>query len=83
MIAPGNVATVSQFDSRGNLLSQVDSLGRRVDMKYDPTFSQLLTLLDPLGLATSFARDGRGNAAGPHSRPTAAPSISHLTTRAT
>jgi RHS repeat-associated protein len=62
MIAPGNVTTARQFDRNDNLVSQVDSLGRRVDMKYDPTFNQLLSLVDPLGLATSFRRDARGNA---------------------
>jgi len=58
---PGNVASVSRFDDRGNLVSEMDSLGRRIDRTYDATFNGLSSLRDALGSTTTFSRDEDGN----------------------
>jgi RHS repeat-associated protein len=58
---PDNTVVRTSYDDRGNLISQLDPLGHAVQMKYDPTFNQLVSVQDPLGHVMQYVRDGRGN----------------------
>jgi RHS repeat-associated protein len=58
---PQGGAFLQQFDSRGNLLAQVDPLGERLEQSFDPALSQLLRIRDAQGFVTDYGRDARGN----------------------
>src|SRR5262249_15332077 len=58
---PGQGAVSSSYDARGNITGAVDALGNRIDLEYDPVFSQLKRLQDALGNTTVNSLDALGN----------------------
>ena len=49
------------YDANGNILTTTDALGDTTSFTYDPLFSQILSLTDPLGNSSSFSYDQNGN----------------------
>ena len=49
------------YDSRGNLLTQTDSLGNTTTYTYESTFNRVTSMPDPAGGATQYAYDTHGN----------------------
>ena len=49
------------YDANGNLLSQTDALGETWNWTYDPIFSNITSVTDPVGNTTSRAYDAHGN----------------------
>jgi RHS repeat-associated protein len=49
------------YDANGNLLSKTDALGNRTTYTYDPVFSKVASITDPLGNVSRFAYDANGN----------------------
>ena len=51
------------YDASGNLLTRTDSLGNTTTFTYDPVFSQVTSITDPLGNVTKYTYDASGNKA--------------------
>jgi RHS repeat-associated protein len=57
----GCLQTSSTFDSRGNTLTNTDSLGHTESFEYEPVFNKLTKYVDKLGKVTTYAFDSNGN----------------------
>ena len=49
------------YDTLGNLTSATDALGNAATLTYDPTFSQVTSITNPLGATTQLQYDASGN----------------------
>jgi RHS repeat-associated protein len=58
---PGAGDLTYTFDSTGNLLTKTDGLGNTSTYTYDPVFSQVTSITDPLGNVTKYTYDAAGN----------------------
>lgn len=56
----GYVAASRAYDTRGNVISSIDGLGRETAATYTP-LDQPAAITDPLGVTTTFSYDAAGN----------------------
>ncbi len=52
------------YDSNGNRLTAVDSLGDTTTYTYDPVFNHITSITDPMSGVTRYQYDSRGNLTG-------------------
>ncbi|MFZ1881509.1 MAG: DUF6531 domain-containing protein [Gaiellaceae bacterium] len=57
---PAGHVTRSTYDSRGNLLTRTDALGRTTTYTYNQ-FNEPLSVTDPRGIVTAYTYDSSGN----------------------
>lgn len=50
-----------EYDERGNVLQQANALGQTTTYTYDDVFNRVTSVTDPLGHASSYVYDARGN----------------------